>query len=90
MYSREDLPVVLAWHPKGSRGSRQELLFIVGCVINKIIIHGKKLLQVFSFLSNLYSMNAEGSSEAAKPLPMPCANVMSVILLWLSPFFAPI
>ena len=67
MYSPEDLPVVLVWHPEGSRGSRHEFLFIVDCVINKIITHGKKLLQIFSFLSDLYSLNADGSSGAANP-----------------------
>ena len=77
MYSHEDLPVVLVRHPEGSRGSRREFLFIVGRDINQIIIHGKKVLQIFSFLSNLYSVNAEGSSGAANP-PSHALNVRFV------------
>jgi hypothetical protein len=77
MHSPEDLPVVLVWHPEGSRGSRHEFLFIVGCVINTLSIHGKKLLQIFSFLSNLYCLNAEGNSGAANT-PRPPSLALNV------------
>jgi hypothetical protein len=49
MYLPEDLPVVLVWHSEGSRGSRYEFLFIVGCIINKIIVLGKKVITNFQF-----------------------------------------